>query len=105
MIRRAGQTRLADRNGPIAILLKLREVLPDTDTLRTRDDPEWPVVHRPAPLLRLQKLICDRLSHEARDESELARLLGRAARQAGCAEEHGAARRLLGKALEEAINH
>src|SRR3569833_234700 len=105
MIRRPWQTRFADRNGSIAILLELRQVLAAADALRARDDAEWPVVPRPAPLLRLQKLICNRLPHEARDEAELARLLGRAACQAGGAEEHGAARRLLREALEETINH
>lgn len=105
MIRRAGQTRLADRDGPIAILLELCQVLPDADTLRARDDAEWPIIHRPTPLLRLQKLICNRLSHEARDETELTRLLGRPAGQAGRAEEHRTARRLLREALEETIDH
>ena len=105
MIRRTGQARLTDRNGAIAILFKLREVLPDADTLRTRDDAEWPVVHRPTPLLRLQKLICNRLSHEGCDETELARLLGRATCETRCAEEDGTARRLLREALEEAVDH
>ncbi len=105
MFRRAGQTRLADRNGPIAILLKLRQVLSDTDALRARNDAERPILHRPTPLLRVQELICDGLSHQACDETELAGLLSGAARQAGSSEEYGTARRLLREALEESIDH
>src|SRR6266404_130104 len=98
----AGHARLAHRDRTIVLLGEIRQQLPDADRLATGNDAERPRL-LPASLVRLQQL-GDRRPHEVRDGGEAAGALRHAACHARCAEEHHAAGRLVGEALEEAMD-
>src|SRR4029077_13445611 len=99
----AGHARFAYRDGAVVLLGEIREQLPHAERLAAGNDAERPRMY-PAPLVWLQQLLRDRRAHEVRDRGEAGGALSSAACHAGCAEEYHTAGRLLGKALQEAID-
>src|ERR1700730_4894109 len=99
-----GKLRLADPDRPIAVLVELRENLPNPERLRTGNDPQLPV-RRPTSLTRPEKLIRNRAPHQRGNQPYVPRLHSSPARNGWGSEKDHTPRGLLRVTLEKAIDH
>src|SRR5579863_4138587 len=104
VIRGTWQTGLTDADRAIAILVEPCQYLAETQSLGAGDDAQGSI-ERPASLPRPQQLIGDGPTHQVGDETDVAGLDRRTAGDRRRSEKHDPTGRLLGKALEKAIDH